>query len=223
MCGMTRALIIIYLCICLNTFGEIQEGDTLEKLNYNGEEFTKVHVRKVTPATIEIMHSYGGETIYIHKLDEEIRKKYFPDYNLEKAKEYIAGKRESKKTEAQERKEEILQLLEDNKDKIINVAQLEVVHTVGKSGFLAKPFTWEKNLASKWELAKSDMILITDTLKVSSGQKIPRNLDEKTNENKYKLYEIGTYTYKTGDNDKNTVTKYTFSGKTFIEYIEGKQ
>ena len=78
----------------------MQEGDTLEKLKYNGEEFTKVQVRKVTPATIEIMHSYGGETIYIHKLDEETRKKYFPNYSLEEAKKYVAEQKEKVEAEA---------------------------------------------------------------------------------------------------------------------------
>lgn len=202
---------------------QLEEGDTLETLIYNGEEFSKIHIRKITPAYIEVMHSYGGEKVYIHKLDDETRKNLFPNFSLEKAKAFVANERELGKNELQRKKEEVLKLLEDNKDKIRQVAMLRVIHNVGASGFLAICRSWENKGGDIWELTESDIVLIANPTKVSSGQLIPRKIAREVYEDKMKLYEIGDYTYITGEKTKKTVKKYTFSGKTFIEYLESEK
>lgn len=139
---MKRVFYMAVLCLGLSASGELLVGDTLETFTFNGEEFKNVTIRKITPAYVEIMHSYGGETIYLHKLDEEVRKKYFPNYDLEEAKKFAADEKEYKRLELQKKKEEILKLIDDNQDKIEHIAMIKVVMNVGISGFLAKFKYW---------------------------------------------------------------------------------
>ena len=63
---MMRVLFTVVLCLCLGASGELIEGDVLEKFNYNGEDFENVSIRKVTPAYVEIMHSYNVMKRFIY-------------------------------------------------------------------------------------------------------------------------------------------------------------
>ncbi|MCH2207375.1 MAG: hypothetical protein MK132_16080 [Lentisphaerales bacterium] len=218
---MIRVLFTVVLCLGLSASGELIEGDVLEKFTYNGEEFENVTIRKVTPAYVEIMHSYGGETIYIHKLDAEIREEHFPNYNLEEAKKFAADEKEYRRQEAEKKKAEILKLIDDNGDKILKVSMLKVLYNVGSSGFLVKYKYWKHIAADNYKLTDApDTLLIESTSKVKSGQLIPAKIAKDEYENKLKLYEIGTYTYVSGNQSKTTVKKYTLSARKFVEYLQ---
>lgn len=218
---MMRVLFTVVLCLCLGASGELIEGDVLEKFNYNGEDFENVSIRKVTPAYVEIMHSYGGETIYIHKLDTEFREKHFPNYNIEEAKKFAADEKEYRRQEAQKKKEEVLKLIDDNGDKILNVAMLKVLYNVGSSGFLVKYKHWKHITGDFYKLTDApDTLLIESPARVKSGQLIPAKISREGHENKLKLYEIGNYTYVSGNQSKTTVKKYTLSAKKFVEYLQ---
>ena len=217
---MIRVFVTVVLCLCISVSGELIEGDVLEKFNYNGEEFEKVTIRKVTPAYVEIMHSYGGETIYIHKLDEKFRNEHFPNYSLEEAKKFAADEKEYRKQELLKQKEAILKLIDDNKDKIMEVAMLRVLYNVGSSGFLAKYKYWKNKGGENWELTEEETVLIASAAKVTSGQLIPRKIAKDVYANKMKLYEIGTYTFVSSNQQKTTVKKYSLSAKAFVEYLQ---
>jgi len=78
-------LISAVLFLSSSLYGQVVKGDFFKEITYKGEIYQKCRVTKVTPAYIEVMHSFGGDNFYIHLLEDDFRAKEFPNYDMKNA------------------------------------------------------------------------------------------------------------------------------------------